>query len=107
LRGPVGEGTGVGDAFVGVGLTGGGVGMLTDAGAFDCAWPPVHAARNAANPAIAEPCRKRRLEIAAGIASSRSLSFTLISSNARPRSLSMIGSLCVFDRCLVAAVDHE
>src|SRR5215208_4721628 len=60
FSGPVGEGTGVGDAGVGVGVDGGGVGMLTEAGGLDPDVPPVHAARNAAKPANAVPCRNRR-----------------------------------------------
>src|SRR4051794_41079422 len=61
FSGPVGFGTGVGDAGTGVALaTGGAVGMLIEAGAPDSDDPVVHAARKAATPAKAVPCRKRR-----------------------------------------------
>jgi hypothetical protein len=60
LSGPVGEGTGVGEAGADGVATGGALGMLTDPGAPDSPDGPEHAARKAAKPANVDPCRKAR-----------------------------------------------
>src|SRR5512146_283951 len=66
LRGPVGDGSGVGGTD-GARVTGGAVGMLIEAGAGEPVGvlEPVHAARKAENPTRALPWRNRRRLISA------------------------------------------
>src|SRR5437762_3397596 len=65
FSGPVGAGFGVADgATLGLGLAGGGVGTLIEAGALGaCDDVPAQAARNAPKPASADPFRKARRPI--------------------------------------------